>query len=209
MTQEELIAAGLLRTDGFPVIRGGAPTAEETAAAEKAAADKEAADAAAAEEDEDDEDTIESLKAELEESRKDQAKLRRQVAANKGATTRAKKTPAKTAADEDDGEAAQKLEAAEKRAAELESRFQKTQAETIADKLGFLDAEDAVKLLDWDEIGDPDDKAEVRDALKRLKKDKPHLVGEKVALGGGKGRGGEGVKRTMNDVIRDAAARRG
>jgi hypothetical protein len=156
----------------------------------------------------DDEPTIEDVQAELAESRKEQAKLKRQLAAAKGATTKAaKKTPKKD--DEPDTAAAEELAAEKERSEKLERQLRDIQAEGIARDLKFVDASDAVRLLDWDEIADATDRKEVRDALKRLKKDKPHLAAtaEGGGTGAGKGRSGAGAGVTMNDLIRQSVTR--
>lgn len=163
---------------------------------------------------EDDEPTLEELQTELAESRKEQAKLKRQLAAAKGAATKAtKKTATKKDDEGDDDETKAELAAEKERATKLENQLRDLQAESIARDLKFVDAGDAVRLLDWDEIADPTDRKEVRDALKRLKKEKPHLAAAATEGGGtGAGRGtrsGGGAGQSMNDLIRNAATGRG
>ena len=71
-------------------------------------------------------------------------------------------------------EAEQKLAAAEQRAADLALRMA---VERAARKLGFIDEDDAYRLLDREAVEDKDgEPANVEDLLKALAKAKPHLV---------------------------------
>jgi chromosome segregation ATPase len=168
----------------------------------------------------DDEPTVESLQEQLAESRKREAKTKRELAAAKGAATKAAKaaaagtTTTKKTGDDDTAAARQAAEDARKELDELKaeqerlkSELTKSAATGIARGLGFKDPEDAVNLLRWDEIADPADRAEVRDALKALKKEKPYLAGEtKEKVGGGSGtRKTGGLGESMNDLIRSSA----
>jgi hypothetical protein len=67
---------------------------------------------------------------------------------------------------------------------------------------------DAARLLDWDAIRDPDDEAEVEEALRDLVKEKPFLLGN-VPGGADAGAGGtrDSGSQDMNALLRQAAGR--
>jgi hypothetical protein len=155
-----------------------------------------------ADDDDDDPDEVAELRTQV-------RSLKAKLGAAKRAAKAAPKPKAKTTKDdakpEDDGPS--------ERERELEAQLEKTQAaarnllaESLAGELDIVDPEAAVRLLDWDEIDDPDDRREVRAALKALKKEKPYLAKEQDTGAGGGGGSGPS-KRTMNDFIRGSVRR--
>jgi hypothetical protein len=116
--------------------------------------------------------------------------------------------------DDADLSTAQKLErgkaTAEADRDQLATDNRNLRAEIAAAKVGVRTEalEDAVKLLDWDEIDDPTDRKQVEAALKALVKAKPYLSGRPDGLDGGNGRqGGADTGGSMNEIIRRAAGR--
>lgn len=102
------------------------------------------------------------------------------------------------------------LAKARERVTAQEAKTRKLQVQVLAGEVGISkDArEDAASLLDWSRISDPDDDAEVLEALKDLVKEKKYLLGKTP----GGSDGGEGGTRTdesadMNARIRQAAGR--
>lgn len=82
--------------------------------------------------------------------------------------------------------------------------------QVLASKVGVVREarSDAARLLDWDAIRDPDDAAEVEQALRDLVKEKPFLLGN-VPGGADGGAGGErdSGSQDMNALLRAAAGR--
>jgi len=83
-------------------------------------------------------------------------------------------------------------------------------ARVLAPSVGIADknaAADAAQLLDWSQIQDPENDAEIEEALRELVKDRPYLVGN-VAGGSDGGAGGGTVQgEGMNELIRARAGR--
>lgn len=82
--------------------------------------------------------------------------------------------------------------------------------QVLASKVGVVREarSDAARLLDWDAIRDPENEAEVEEALRDLVKDKPFLLGN-VPGGSDGGAGGtrDSGSQDMNALLRQAAGR--
>jgi hypothetical protein len=150
-----------------------------------------------------DDDPVATLTEELEDARKEIRSLRGKVAAAKRYAKPAdeKGKPAK-----DDGPS-EKETILEQQLAEATQRTRTLLAETIAAKLDFRDPDVAVRLLDWDLLDDPDDRTEVTDALKAMRKERPYLVSDGDDDTGAGRRGQVNRKANMNDLMRGALGR--
>jgi len=86
----------------------------------------------------------------------------------------------------------------------------KLRVEVLASRVGIVREAraDAARLLDWEQISDPDDERELEESLRTLVKEKPFLLG-KVPGGGDGGAGGdrETASGDMNAMLRAAAGR--
>lgn len=87
----------------------------------------------------------------------------------------------------------------------------KLRVEVLASRVGIVREAraDAARLLDWEQISDPDDERELEESLRNLVKEKPFLLG-KVPGGadGGAGQEREGAgSGDMNALLRAAAGR--
>jgi hypothetical protein len=90
------------------------------------------------------------------------------------------------------------------KASKLESEIRELRVQVLAPEAGIQPkaARAAYALIDWDDIGDPDDRKQVIRALKEVAKEHPYLTGGQSADGGA-GRNGEtGGVESMSDLIR-------
>lgn len=146
-----------------------------------------------------------SLEDQLAEARKEAATLKRSNAALKAQADRAKKS-GKKAAETDDGpserelQLQKELEESQARADALEMRFHKSAAATIAKGMDAHDGDFVAEAIDWDEIADPGDEREVKQAIARLKKSRPFLF-KKTDVDHGEGKSHESGG-DMNRLIR-------
>jgi chromosome segregation ATPase len=153
----------------------------------------------------DPDDESDDLQAQLDEAKREARSLRAKLAAAKRSTkstepTKSTKSTKSTESTDDDGPSEREAEL-ERKLSKAEADLRSALGESIAASLDIVDPEAAVRLLDWESIEDPDDRSQVRAALKQLKKDRPYLA-RRVDTGAGAG--GEDKRRTpsMNDQIR-------
>lgn len=87
----------------------------------------------------------------------------------------------------------------------------KLRVEVLASRVGIVREAraDAARLLDWEQISDPDDEREVEQSLRDLVKEKPFLLGKVPggADGGAGGDRGDTGSGDMNALLRAAAGR--
>lgn len=90
-----------------------------------------------------------------------------------------------------------------------EKRERALRVEVMATRVGVTPEAraDAVKLLDWDKIEDPDNDQMIEDALKDLVKERPYLRGAVGGADGGAGTGGRSTSTGMNERIRAGRGR--
>lgn len=139
-----------------------------------------------------------------------QARLNRQrtAKAREARAASRKKDDPKPKGEGDDDQTAAELAAEREKNAALEKRLNTEQATRVAAELGFRVPKHAAKLLEWDELVDPSDADEVRDALRDILKADPGLKKSGGRADGGEGGGsGPAQKTSFNDVIRRAAGR--
>lgn len=79
--------------------------------------------------------------------------------------------------------------------------------QVLSSKVGIIDPEAASALLDWSKITDPEDDAEVEQALREMVKEKTYLAGNVAGGGDGGAGGGSGEVVDMNQALRRAAGR--
>jgi len=99
---------------------------------------------------------------------------------------------------------------AEEKLVKIEKDARELRVQVLAGKVGIAREArgDAARLLDWDDISDPDDERQVEVALRDLVKDKPYLLGN-VPGGADGGAGGsrDTGSQDMNSLLRQAAGR--
>jgi hypothetical protein len=93
----------------------------------------------------------------------------------------------------------------------LQETNRRLRAQVIAPRVGIsadAAAQDAASLLDWSQIEDPDDDAQVEAALRDLVKDRQYLLGNiPGGADGGEGGQGGGQSQDMNSLLRQAAGK--
>lgn len=145
-------------------------------------------------------DELEAVRAELAESKKEQTKLRKQLSEARKKSKESKPSEEGNAGTPDE-QTQQQLAEMRQRTDQLQSKLQRARAANIASNMRVVDPEAVVALIDWDDIEDPDDDAEIKDAIKALVKRKPYLA-KKADLDGGAGGGRRQQKRSMNEILR-------
>ena len=160
-------------------------------------------------ENEDNDDDDDDAGDDVEALRKENARLKAE--ANKARTKAAREAKAardrerKAARESDDSEEVKKaLAEAEKRAADAELKANRAQARSLAAEAGAKNPSLVVKLIDFDDLTDPSDEDEVRDAIEALIKENPYLKARATRTDGGEG--GKGNKEVSTDI--NAALRR-
>ena len=146
-----------------------------------------------------------STDEELAAARKELASLKRSNAALKAQNARSRSRKPKDQEDdpgptEREQELQKQLEESDAKASALERRFHRSGAASIAREMGAHDADFVADALDFDEIADPEDKREVKQAIARLRKAKPFLFKEDDVDQGN--REGRPQSSDMNRLIR-------
>lgn len=144
-------------------------------------------------------------KPELERAREEVAETRKELANTRRALTVAKREAEQAAKAQPTSDA----EAAIARAQELEASLEKVNArlrnataESLAAQLGAVDPEIVVRLLDWDAIGDTENRKDIERAIAQLLDEKPFLLGKaNVDLEAGR-RSDLQRAPTMDDIFR-------
>lgn len=116
-----------------------------------------------------------------------------------------------------EGQGKTQLEQAQDRNKSLEGSLVQAQntnrslrAQIVAGQVGIASEaqEDAVRLLDWDKVTDPESPSAIKLALEELVKEKPYLMGNVPGgADGGAGRERQQEGHSMNDLLRAAAGR--
>ncbi len=132
---------------------------------------------------------------------------------------RTERNTARKKVDELEGAGATEIEKVQKKldtsataVTELQDTNRVLRVRVISDKVGIIPEAraDAAKLLNWDDISDPDDDAAVEKALKSLVKDRPFLLGSSGSGADGGAGGGDknkGAGSDMNQLLRASAGR--
>ena len=159
------------------------------------------------EEEEEEEADPNDIKAVLAENAKlKKAENRRRTAAAREAKAKQDAERKKAESDKD----AEKLSAAlaeeKARADAAELKANRALARSLAAEAGAVDPAVVVRLIDFDELSDASDEAEVKAEIAALLKDKPFLKGAKVKTDGGAGGKAPG-EQGMNELIRGATGR--
>jgi hypothetical protein len=155
-----------------------------------------------------DEPSYEELKAERDALKSRLDRQRTQKAREARAAKRAGGDGKAKGDSKDDSELQAALEAEREKAKALETRLNTEQAQRLAAELGFKSPSLAPKLVDFNELVDPSDPDEVRDALRDVLKASPELKKSASRADGGEGGGGGPAQKTsFNDIIRRAAGR--
>jgi hypothetical protein len=141
------------------------------------------------------EPTVEELRAALQERDEEIQRLRKRRSGRH-----------KPASERNDSEAEKRLKDLEDRETRLVQRLRASTARTAAADLNAIDAEAVAGLIRWDELEDPDDEEEVKDAIKDILKSRPHLR-KTTRTEGGMGGDSEDRPMGMNDILRLAAGR--
>jgi hypothetical protein len=144
-------------------------------------------------------------RSELNKVSREAAKYRREL--------RTTQTALKEREDQDKSDLERERDRAVKAEQDLKTERQaarQLRVEVLASRVGIVREAraDASRLLDWDQVSDPDDERELESALRDLVKEKPFLLG-KVPGGadGGAGAEREGGSGDMNALLRAAAGR--
>jgi len=157
--------------------------------------------------DQTDDDPVAALAEELDAAKKEIRSLRGKVAAAKRVSNAAKADNKDGAKKDDDTGPSEKELELQVKLDEATQRTRSLMAESLAAKLNFRDSDVAVRLLDWDLIEDPDDRTQVSDALKELRKERPYLASDDDDDTGAGRRSRVQRKVSMNDMMRASLGR--
>lgn len=155
------------------------------------------------------EETGPTVEEQLAEARREAASLKRSNAALKAQAEKSK-TRKQKSKDEDDGptereqELQRELEETRAEGEKLRLSLQRGRASVIAEEMGAYDGDDVAERIDFDEIADPSDKRELKQAIARLRKARPYLFKD-VDVDHSDGGRGRPKTTSMTDLIRGAA----
>lgn len=160
----------------------------------------------------DDDDALEDLRAEVASLKEEVGKLGkrtpRRVPAKRGAGGKfAPKDDKTTEGEEGEDELRKQLDRQQEQLDRMGTRLARKSAEAVASSLDAIDAEAVVALIDFSSIEDPEDEEAVREAIEDILEARPHLV-KKTTVDAARRGGRQRGKKTMNDLIRESAARR-